>query len=373
MWRTGCSTSWRAELVRLRVTPLLLAVLVVAPLGAQSSADSLAIGQARGFIRDTMAVLRAPGASITVIRDGVRIWSEGFGLADVEQGVPATPHTRFRVASVSKSLTSIALGQLVEQGRLDLDAPIQRYVPNFPEKRWPITVRQLAGHIAGIRHYREGEFAITRHYATVLNGLGIFADDSLLFEPGTRYSYSSYGWNLISAAIERASGEPFLGYMAHHVFGPAGMIGTLPEFADSIIPGRAHYYIHATDGAPAENAPYVDNSYKWAGGGFLSTSEDLARFGRVLLDGRLLKPETLRLLWTSQRLSSGEETGYGMGWRTARDAAGRWRVSHTGGGMGATSHLIIYPDQHLIVALLVNSDQTFISALPRIAELFLPQ
>lgn len=352
---------------------LLFAALAAAPVQAQSPADSAAIGQARGFILDTMAVLKAPGAAITVIRDGVMIWSEGFGLADVEQGVPATPHTRFRVASVSKSLTSIALGQLVEQGRLDLDAPIQRYVPSFPEKRWPITLRQLAGHLAGIRHYREGEFENAKHYATVLDGLAIFADDSLLFQPGTRYSYSSYGWNLISAAIERAGGEPFLDYMQHHVFGPAGMVATVPEFADSIIPDRAHYYIHTSNGAPAQNAPYVDNSYKWAGGGFLSTSNDLARFGRVLLSGRLLKPETLRLLWTSQRLASGEETGYGMGWRTTHDSAGRPWVSHTGGGMGATSHLIIYPEQHLVVALLVNSDQTFIAALPRIAALFLPQ
>jgi CubicO group peptidase (beta-lactamase class C family) len=357
----------------MRYLSLLPAALLAAPLAAQTPADSVAIDQARRFIHDTMAVLKAPGASITVIRDGVMIWSEGFGLADVEEGVPATPHTRFRVGSVSKSLTSAALGLLVEQGRLDLDAPIQRYVPSFPEKRWPITTRQIAGHLAGIRHYRGDEFAIMRHYDTVLDGLSIFADDSLLFEPGTKYSYSSYGWNLISAAIESASGEPFLGFMAHHVFGPAGMVSTVPEFADSIIPDRAHNYVHASGGSAVQNAPYVDNSYKWAGGGFLSTSEDLARFGRVLLAGRLLRPETVRLLWTSQHLTDGTETGYGMGWRTARDAAGRWWVSHTGGSMGATAHLVIYPDQHLVVALLVNSDQTFISALPRLAQLFLPQ
>jgi len=148
-------------------------------------------------------------------------------------------------------------------------------------------------------------------------------------------------------------------------------VHTVPEFADSIIPDRAHYYVHDSAGKPAVNAPYVDNSYKWAGGGFLSTSEDLARFGRVLFEGNLLRPETLHLLWTSQKLSSGEETGYGIGWGTRRDSAGRLRVSHTGGGMGATSHLIIYPEQKLVLALLVNSDDTFISALPQIAEWFL--
>jgi CubicO group peptidase (beta-lactamase class C family) len=192
-----------------------------------------------------------------------------------------------------------------------------------------------------------------------------------LFEPGTKFSYSSYGWNLVSAVIEGASGEPFLEFMARHIFGPAGMTSTVPEFADSIIPDRAHYYVHDSAGKPTLNAPYVDNSYKWAGGGFLSTSEDLVRFGRALLGGKLLRPETVQLLWTNQTLANGEKSGYGMGWSIHHDPAGRRVVSHTGGGMGATSHLIIYPDQQLVVALLVNSDDTFISALPRIAQRFL--
>jgi CubicO group peptidase (beta-lactamase class C family) len=343
------------------------------PLGAQAVevSDSAAIARAREFILDTMAVLRAPGAAITVIRDGRMIWSEGFGLADIEQQVPVTPLTRFRVGSVSKSLTSVALGMLVEQGRLDLDAPIQRYVPSFPEKPWPITTRELAGHLAGIRHYRGDEFAIMRHYDSVRDGLAIFQADSLLFEPGTAYSYSSYGWNLIAAVIEGASGEPFLQFMQHHVFGPAGMTRTVPEYADSIVPYRARFYVHADTAVPASNAPYVDNSYKWAGGGFLSTTEDLARLGRKLLEGKLLQPSTRDLLWASQTTRDGKATGYGMGWFVRSDNAGHRLVGHTGGSMGGTAHLLIYPDQHLVVALLVNSDRTFISALPRIAELFL--
>lgn len=332
---------------------------------------SAAITESRSRILDTMAKLRVPGAQIAVIKDGELVWSEGFGLADIEQQVPVSPLTRFRIASISKPVTSIALGLLIQEGKVDLDQPIQRYVPYFPVKRWPITVRQVAGHIAGIRHYRGDEFGSMKSYPTVREGIAIFAEDSLLFEPGTNYQYSSYGWNLISAVIEGASGESFLPFMERRVFGPMGMTRTIPEYPDSLIPWRAHAYVHADSMSPAQNAPYVDNSYKWAGGGFLSTSEDLARLGRNLLAGRLLKPETIELLWKPQILKNGESTDYGIGWGTIRDAQGRRIVGHTGGAMGGTSYLIIYPAEHLVLALIVNSDITFIRILPTIGSRFL--
>lgn len=330
-----------------------------------------AIARARAFVTDTMRLLGAPGASVTVMRNGQIIWSEGFGLADVEQGVPVTPLTRFRVGSVSKSLTSAALGLLVQDGKLDLDAPVQRYVPDFPVKRWPITVRQVAGHLAGIRHYRGDEFLLNRHFASVHDGLAIFMDDSLLFEPGTHYQYSTYGWSLLSAVVEGASGQPFLTFMNSRVFSPLAMRSTEAEFVDSLIPFRAHFYTRADSATGVINAPFVDNSYKWAGGGFLSTTEDLGRFGQALLDGSLLRTSTVQMLWTSQKTRDGKETGYGMGWRTDRDSAGRRRVWHSGGSAGGTAYLLIYPEQKLIISVLVNSDQTFIGASSRIAEWFL--
>ncbi|MEP7325555.1 MAG: serine hydrolase domain-containing protein [Gemmatimonadota bacterium] len=330
-----------------------------------------AITEARRFIRDTMKVLGAPGASITVIRNGRVIWSEGFGYADVENQVRVTPQTRFRVGSVSKPLTSIALGLLYEEGKIDLDAPVQRYVPGFPAKRWPITVRQVAGHLAGIRHYNDGEFDNMRYYPTVDSGLSIFKNDSLLFEPGTRYSYSSYGWNLLSAVIEGASGQPFLTFMKTRVFAAAGLTHTGPEYTDSIIPFRARFYTRTDSVSPVINAQYVDNSYKWAGGGFLSTTDDLAHFGELLLEGRLLKPETRNLWWTSQKTSNGRDTGYGIGWGTSTDSTGRRRIGHTGGAMGGTASLQIFPKEKLVIALLVNSDYTFLSAVPRLAALFM--
>jgi serine beta-lactamase-like protein LACTB len=330
-----------------------------------------AIAAARAFLLDSMGKAGIPGAAVTVLSDTTIIWSEGLGWADVEQHVPATALTRWRIGSVSKTLTSAALGQLVEQGKIDLDAPVQRYVPSFPVKRWPVTIRELAGHTAGIRHYRGGEFTISRHYDTVLDGLAIFAADTLLFEPGTRYSYSSYGWNLLGAVIESASGEPFLSYMRGHVFVPLGLAHTVPEFADSLIEYRARFYERAT-AVGTVNAPYVDNSYKWAGGGFLSTTDDLARFGALMRRPGVVGPATLALLETSQHTSDGKETGYGMGWFVGKDAAGRRIIFHSGGAMGGTAYLLVYPDLGLVVAMLCNSDVSFVGSARRVAAIFQP-
>jgi CubicO group peptidase (beta-lactamase class C family) len=320
-----------------------------------------------------MASTLAPGAQIAVSRNGKLVWSESFGCADLELDVPVSAKTRIRIGSVSKPLTSAALGALVEQGRLDLDAPVQLYVPDFPKKAWPVTSRQLAGHLAGVRHYEGDEYRIRDHYDSVRAGLAIFEKDALLFEPGTKYSYSSYGWNLLSAVIEGASGEPFLSLMQKRVFGPAGMRNTSADDPAPIVPGRARSYTRDALTGHVVNAPYVDNSYKWAGGGFVSTAEDLVAFANALLEGRLLNSATVKLLWTSLKTSDGKPTEYGLGWTVDRDSKGRARVRHSGGAMGGSANLVLYPEQSLVVALLVNSDESFTRQTPQIAEVFLDE
>lgn len=329
-----------------------------------------AVARARALIDHEMTRTLAPAVSIAVSRNGRLIWSEAIGCADLELQVPVSTTTRLRIGSVSKPLTAAALGALVEDGKLDLDAPVQRYVPDFPKKAWPITTRQLAGHLAGIRHYEGDEFEIRDHYESVRAGLVIFEKDALLFEPGTQFSYSSYGWNLLSAVLEGASGERFLEVMQKRVFGPAGLAHTGPDDATAIVPGRGRFYTR-TDAGAIVNAGFVDNSYKWAGGGFVSTAEDLVAFANALLEGRLLKPETVKLLWTSQKTADGRDTDYGIGWGVSRDAKGRRRVSHSGGAQGGTANLVIYPDEKLVTAMIVNSDESFTEQTPRIAEMFL--
>jgi CubicO group peptidase (beta-lactamase class C family) len=352
---------------------ILLAAALAATNGAILADEARATVRAQDIVAREMARTMAPGAQIAVSRAGRTVWSRSFGCADLELDVPVAPSTRFRIGSVSKPLTAAAIGALVEDGRLDLDAPVQKYVPDFPKKAWPITTRQLAGHLAGIRHYEGEEFRIRDHYATVRAGLAIFEKDALLFEPGTKYSYSSYGWNLISAVIEAASGEPFLAYMQKRVFTPAGMTHTSADEVIPIIPGRSRFYTRDEKTGAVVNAEYVDNSYKWAGGGFLSTAEDLVAFANALLEGRLLRPETLALLWTPMKTSDGKSTDYGIGWTVDQDAKGRRRARHSGGAMGGTANLVIYPEERLAVALLVNSDESFTNRAPVIAEVFVDE
>src|SRR5215467_11799054 len=195
-----------------------------APAGAVHGIDyAKAKEQARAVAKEWLA-RGIPGLTLAVAVDGKIVYAEGFGYADLEQRVPVWPTTKFRIASDSKPLTAAGLMLLVEQGKIDLDAPVQKYVPSFPDKGAKITPRMLAGHLAGIRHYD-----------SVLEGLKIFADDPLLSPPGKEFHYSSYGFNLLSAVMEAAAGQEFLSYMRSRVFLPLGLRHTVADQTAEII------------------------------------------------------------------------------------------------------------------------------------------
>ncbi len=332
------------------------------------SAHGAAIEAARAVIHERL--LEYPGLSIAVGIDGTIVWAEGFGWADIEQRVAVRPTSRFRVGSVAKPMTASLLGLLYEEGKIDLDAPVQVYVPTFPDKRSPISTRLLAGHLAGIRDYEGDEFLSAVHYDTVLDGLAIFAADPLEFEPGTEYQYTSYGWNLISAVIEGASGEDFLPQMQSRVFEPLGMLDTAADQNHLIVPERVRPYERRDDGL-LYNAPWVDNSYKWAGGGFVSTAQDLVRFGMAHIGPGFLEAATLRQWQTSQRTSDGAETGYGIGWTVGTDSAGRRTVGHGGGSVGGTTGLMLLPDDGLVIAIISNMSGAPGFPTQQIVDLFL--
>jgi CubicO group peptidase (beta-lactamase class C family) len=245
-------------------------------------------------------------------------------------------------------------------------------VPTFPEKGAPITTRLVGGHLAGIRHYQGDEFTMNRRFATVTEGLSIFANDSLLFAPGTRFSYSTYGFNLLSAVVEGASHEEFLAYMSRHVFGPLHMTSTAPDKNDSLIPNRTRFYERRSRllGGGFTVAPTVDNSYKWAGGGFLSTAEDLVRFGSAHLAPGFLKAATLELLFTRQHTTSGDSTPYGIGWFVDRDTLGHRLVLHGGGSVGGTTGFIVDRDSHVVFALVTNLSDARLAPAQEIRAIF---
>lgn len=328
-----------------------------------------AVSESRVSIEQLMQAENLPAVSVAIMDDGKMVWTEAFGFADLEHGIAATPNTKFRIASISKAVTSVALGLLVESGRLNLDVPVRTYVPEYPDKGHPITTRQLAGHLSGIPHYNWDDVLNRVRYRDVIHALDKFQDRPLLFVPGERFSYSSFGWNLIGAVVARTSETAFLSYMQDHVFEPAGMEHTIADHYDQIIPERTAFYV-VEDGTVI-NAPAVDNSDLWAAGGFLSTPEDLVMFGTALLEGTLVSEDTRELLFRPQTTSKGLDTGYGLGWRS-RQLDGHRFVGHGGSHIGATSQLLIFPDQSLVIALATNANsEGFANLATEIARRFL--
>jgi len=322
-----------------------------------------AVERARPVVRAFVVEENLPGLSLAVAMDGEIVWAEGFGWADIEARRPVTPKTLFRVGSVAMPMTATAVGLLHERGLLDLDAPVRDYVPSFPEKEWSITTRQLMGHVAGVRHYNDDEelLYMRSHCESPLDGLELFAGDPLLFAPGTRYEFSSYGWTLVGAAVEAAAGEPFLDFMQREVFDPLGMGDTVLDDPTRPQPETTGFYWpfaarDPTHGIEDSNNP--DNTCIQGAAALLSTPSDVVRFGAAMLDGRLIRAGTLDMLRTPLELESGESTGYGLGWffRSAPfgPEANTTVFGHGGISAGGSTSFMTLPEHGIVVAVTTN-------------------
>ncbi|KAL3884356.1 hypothetical protein ACJMK2_024502 [Sinanodonta woodiana] len=385
-----------------------------------------------------------PGLTIAVSVNGQLVWSDGLGYADVENRLPCSPDTVLRIASISKSITMAAVARMWESGDLDIDKPIQHYIPSFPEKYWngekvTITTRQLVSHLGGIRHYdksyiknqqekkreqennktkeqlvkgdnpsdkilvqsvsgenqekkaemEQAEYYINRKYKSVTEGLKLFQDDPLVHKPESAFLYTTHGWTLVSAVLEGAAKMPFEKLIVG-LFQDLGLENTYLEKNSPLIYQRGRHYVKNKKGRIV-NAPYVDNSYKWAGGGFLSNVKDLVKFGNAMLysfqfqgsssgtglqscHGSIkpsppgfLKPETMKLLWSpvkGTQMSWDSDGLYGMGWGVVLEKYEhghckdvRYYVSHTGGAIGGSSVLLILP--------LKSEDQLSTEGIPK--------
>src|SRR5215208_5850146 len=328
-----------------------------------ATAERQAVATVRPLARRLWKALRAPGMSVAVAVDGRTVFSMSCGWADRERRLPARATTRFRIGSVSKPVTATALATLVDSGQIDLDAPIQRYVPEFPEKRWPMTVRQVAAHLAGLRANADDEVVSVRHFDTVADEVAIFADDPLLFRPGTRYSYSNWGYVLLGRALETASGEPFEAYVRRAVLDPLGMSHTQLDDAGAPVPQRARHYEVTSDGR-AVAAPRHDVSLRWPSGGFVSTAEDLARLGGFAA-GELVGPATRAQFLSGQRTAGGERTGYALGWEVHDTPFGKG-YGHIGNAVGGTALLLSIPARGAVLALATNIGYVTASSPPAI-------
>ena len=349
-----------------RLSPIISALLVlsfatVAPLRSQESAVSKEKrNQIETAVSNFLSSTHVPGVSVAVVENGQYEWGSGFGLADLENNVPASEHTLFRLASISKSLTATAAMQLWERGQLDLDAPIQKYCPAFPQKPWPITTREVLGHLGGIRHYKSGaqddpEVGNTKHFDDPIQaGVKFFENDPLLSQPGAQFHYSTHGFTVVGCVMEGASGAKYIDFMRQNVFAPAGMEHTQADNRFAIIPYRTRFY-EKTDSGAVRNADFLDSSYKIPGGGWLSSAEDMARFEVAILNDRLLHRATRDLMWTPLKPSDGTKDNYALGWGVV-DEDGIAAVGHTGGQQGTSTAFLLAPSSRAAVVVLTNME-----------------
>ena len=324
-----------------------------------------AIEKSSTVLENARKELQTPAISVAVGLNNEVVWAEALGFKDIELKEYADTNTAFRIGSTSKAVTSVGLGLLLEQGLLALDAPAQNYVSNYPNKT-PISIRQLASHSAGIRNYATclcfpiWEYHNNDEYETVTSSLAIFQDDDLLFSPGSQFSYSTYNYSVLSAVMESVVNTDFVGYMEQEVFSPLAMGNTSADTQNELVLNCATFY-DIEDGK-FKKAFKVNNSNKWAGGGFVSTPSDLVRMGNALLNDTFLASKTKAILFEPQRLADGKinEQNYALGWRndtTMRMFEGKKEVQiihHGGVAMGSTSMLILFPEYNMTISMLMN-------------------
>lgn len=296
---------------------------------------------------------KIPSISAGISKNDKIIWLGVRGIADLELLTNATYNSLYRIASISKPITAAAILQLYERGVIDLDQDVRKYVPSFPAKKWKVTIRQLLNHTSGIRGYKEGEFHSKKYYANANEALKVFAYDSLRFEPGTKYEYTSLGYTLLAAVIENVTKDSFENYLIANVFNPAGMKNAKVDKQKLIIANRVRGYEKDFE-RKYQNAPLADLSIKVAGGGLLSNAEDLLLFSNALLNGKLISTKTFQIMTAPTILKNGDKVNYGLGFALSFENDSLKSISHTGGGTGFTTMLIIYPKEKIAAAHLIN-------------------
>jgi len=335
---------------------LLAAALVLAVVASAAGAGSppppyaRAIEQSRAMLDEVLQLY--PGTSVAVGVGNDIVWSTAYGFADVDRHRPVSRATQFRIYEVAMPVTAAAMMRLSEEGRLDLDAPIQRYLPGLVDAGSPITARQLAAHLSGARDFSDDEeFPATCTDAR--DAARSLPRRLFVRPPGLRHSMSRPGYELLSAELEAASGKSFADVLSQSVASPVGMASTMVDDPRRFLPGRTQFYERGWFGL-LSSARWVDTSCRWGAGGLVSTAADLVRFGEALLNGDYLRRETLDAMLTPQKTRGGEDTGYGLGWHVALDARGRRFAWHGGRGVGGRAAIVIVPHARLVTVMLSN-------------------
>ena len=338
----------------------LLPLSVPAADKAAPKLSTATIKSIRRAIKSTMAQQQVVGVAVGVIRAGSVVYLEGLGYEDREKQIPVTSQTRFRWASISKTLTAVATLQLWEKKRLKLSDTVRHYVPEFPDKGVPISIRDLLCHQGGIVHYSNGRvirttrtYPIPQPFAEVMNALDLFKESPLVCRPGERPSYTTHGYILLSSVVQRSGTQPFAEQIRDRIVRPLELQTLQPDYQWESIPHRAvGYRQHQGKIVRSTN---TDVSWKLGGGGYLSNIDDLARYTAALIEHQLIDPDTATRMWTPQRTQDGTVTGIGLGFML-QGSGQRLRVSHNGSQEKTRTRMVFYPAQRHGVVVMSNSE-----------------
>lgn len=319
-----------------------------------TSASSAAVSRAELAVIEFSREHQVVGMSVAVMDKGKLVFDYQTGFSDREREERVTPETRFRLASISKPITAVGAMRLAERGKLDLNVDSRKYIPEWPASTAPVTLAQLLSHTGGFRHYAGGVNPDGRtHFATARDASNVLIKSPLIWEPNTRYSYSTHAFTVVARAMESASGRDFVSYMRREVFPPAG--GELDVEDQSLKTPRNRIYEQNGLGVPRLNTFRDDLSWKYGGGGMESTARGLARWGEAVRTAKLVSPESLKLMSTPRTLKNGTQTEYGLGW----DLGEANVLQHGGSQPGARTHLMIDLGKQRVVVVLGNTTGTY--------------
>jgi CubicO group peptidase (beta-lactamase class C family) len=319
------------------------------------------------FVKNQMEKDKIPGLTIGFTKNDYT-WVKGFGYADLENKIPATAESAYRLASVTKSMTGTAIVQLVEKGKIKLDAEIQTYVPYYPRQKWPVTVRQLLVHLGG----GQTGSGIGPEYVTPREVVARIAKYPIQNEPGVKFDYQTSGYNLLGAAIEEVSGKSFGEYLRENIWEPLGMKNTRMDNAKETIPNRVERY-ELVNGE-IKKAPFIDISSRFGGGGAIGTVPDMLRWAHHVQRSGILSPSSLKLMFTPVANKSGHFVGidddawhYTLGWQVF-PVNGQFVFYQDGGQTGTNTMVLHIPSENLTIAFACNL--MTIDRMPYVKQLY---
>ena len=342
--------------IRRSILPVLILVLAAASASAAAPlrGDDQALAAKIDEILNPTFKTGEPGAALLIQKDGRTLVRKGYGMADLELGIPVDPDMSFRLGSVTKQFTAVAILMLEEQGKLSVKDPIEKYLPDYPTQGKAITIENLLTHTSGIKDYTSLPewLPLWRKDMTVSEVIALSKDKPMDFGPGEHWKYCNSGYILLGAIIEKVSGETYENFIQKHIFDPRKMTHSYYGSASRILPRRIPGY--QKEGDVYINAPYLSMTQPYAAGSLLSSVDDMALWYAALAENKLIKKESLEKAWTPFKLNDGSNSGYGYGWESMT-YKGHRLIEHGGGIMGFTTYAMIFPEDKMILVMLTNS------------------